>query len=216
MKKHLLITILFTLFSISITAQTSCPTVSVIGPSQQIEISGSMTFTAKVEGISLENLKFKWDVSSGTITSGQGTSVIIVATTDDMAGMTITATVEVSGFSQNCSNYASGIGEIEEKIPFGSPLKFDDYNKISWSKEKLILDRVANGLEEDENMIAIFRITIAAKNSTQIFKVKSKRIEKYLMEKHKIPKGRIKVVLSGNEENRTEIYLIPIGVTPPF
>ncbi|MBX7174926.1 MAG: hypothetical protein K1X72_28375, partial [Pyrinomonadaceae bacterium] len=203
-------------FSISVIAQTSCPTVSVIGPSQQIEIGGSMTFTAKVEGISLENLKYKWDISNGAITSGQGTQTITVSTANDMAGMTITAILEIIGLPQNCSKEFYGSGEIKQKIIVGTPIPIEEYNKISWSSEKIKLDEVVKILRNNYSSTLVFRIFLNTKNYQQTFKLKSARIIKYLTEKYKISNDRIRIVLEKNRENLTEVWLIPIGVTPPF
>ena len=217
MKKLLLISIFFILFSISIIAQTPCPTITVNAPNSQTNIGDLMKFTAKIEGINTENLKYKWIVSSGEIISGQGTLTINVATTKDMAGSTSTATFEVIGLPQDCPNEFSGWGDIEalpiRRVDEGRPF---EYGKKSWRNEKLILNNIAKSLKNDNGLRVIFRISILVENYSQPFKTKSARIKNYLVSRHRIAKDRIYFIFGGNKENLTEIYFVPAGFTIPF
>ena len=72
---------------------TEVPTLSVSGPGGTTNPGDSMTFTANVSGGG--DATYNWSVSAGTISSGQGTRSIMVSTNKDMAGMNVTATVEV-------------------------------------------------------------------------------------------------------------------------
>lgn len=216
MKKLVLILFILIISAFSISAQSPCPTISVTPPNGLTEIGGSMTFTAKIDGISLENLKYQWVVTSGAITSGQGTQTITVATTDDMAGATVTAILEVSGLPQNCPNEFSGSGEIKQKIIVGTPIPIEEYEKISWSNEKIKLDEVVKILRDNYSSTLVVRIFLNTKNHRQAFKIKSARIIKYLTEQRKIPKDKIRVAFGGNEKYLIEVWLIPMGVTPPF
>lgn len=216
MKKFLLISILFFLSAFSIIAQSPCPTISITPPNGLTAIGGSMTFTAKVDGISLENLKYQWTVSNGEITSGQGTQKINIATTEDMGGQSVTATVEISGLPQNCSSRVSNSGEIVPE-PISHPYtKFDEYEKVSWSEEKTKLDYIGDTIGQDKEIYVFFRFQITAKKYLQIAKIRSNKIEKYLIEKHKISKDRIKIRLEIGLNNMTEIYFVFSRIHTPL
>jgi hypothetical protein len=92
----------------------SCPPAPTItGPSAATKPGDTMTFTANWSGDGTYN----WTVSSGTIESGQGTSSIVVRTTEGMAGTTVTATVEVGGTDPacNCPTQASETGIVTDR-----------------------------------------------------------------------------------------------------
>ncbi|HRH44791.1 MAG TPA: hypothetical protein PKY82_24345 [Pyrinomonadaceae bacterium] len=216
MKKLILILFILIISTFSIIAQSPCPRIMVFGPSHPIKIGDLMAFSATVEGNSIKKLKFKWIVSNGEIIYGQGDLAIVIPTTEDMAGQTITATFEVSGLPENCTRSLSSAVEVEPRVIADFIKKLDEYGKISWRNEKKKLDEVANVIKSDNDLTLIFRIQIVAKNSSQIFKINSTRIEKYLTVKHKIPKRRIKIVFGGNKENQTEIYFNVVGTPLPF
>jgi hypothetical protein len=115
-----------------------CPSgVSVTGPSGLTKIGDTMTFTASVNGGSQSNPSYNWTVSGGEIASGQGTNVITVNTTREMAGQTVTATVEATGFCDECKSFTgSASGEVEpsrdkRKVDEFPPTEFDDL-KLRW------------------------------------------------------------------------------------
>jgi hypothetical protein len=72
-----------------------------------------MTFTANVGGGG--DYTYNWTVSNGTITSGQGTPSITVATTADMQGSNVTATVDVGGLCPECPRTASETAGVAPK-----------------------------------------------------------------------------------------------------
>lgn len=81
-----------------------CPTIRVIGP-PGIPMEGEpFPFTVKVKPAE-SKLSFKWRISYGVISSGQGTSTIHVKIGPNDAGTT--ATVEISGLPKECPNFAS-------------------------------------------------------------------------------------------------------------
>ena len=109
----------------------TCPTLSVTGPSEITQPGDVMTFTANVSGGSSDcNFTYNWTVSQGEIIEGQGTPVIRVKTTEEMAGGNITATIalggEVScGTASETGGIEEGIKKTREKEKFG-PLQNDD------------------------------------------------------------------------------------------
>ncbi len=105
-----------------------CPTLSVSGPAGVTSPGDSMTFTANVSGGSAQNVTYNWSVSSGTITSGQGTPSITVATDNSMAGGNVTATVDIGlDVDCNCPKSAS------ETAPVGTnpqPYLVDEFGAL--------------------------------------------------------------------------------------
>jgi hypothetical protein len=125
MKNHIFSIIIVLFFTVQYFAQNSvCPSISVFGPKQLVKSGETMTFTVDVKGENIDKIEYKWTVSNGTIISGQGTSAMIVATTEDMAGQTVTATIEIIGLPKNCPNLASATSEVEIKELIGNPKRF--------------------------------------------------------------------------------------------
>jgi len=79
-----------------------CATVDVTGPAGITAPGETMTFTANVTAGTYDPT-YNWTVSGGTIESGQGTPSITVRTTPEMAGTSVTATVDIGGAPADCS-----------------------------------------------------------------------------------------------------------------
>ncbi len=112
-----LIVLLALSFARGILAQ-ECPTISVDCPYPYPSDNTSITCKAQVSGSGKPS--FKWMVSAGKITTGQGTSSITVV--GAFGGLT--ATVAVGGLPDGCPNEASG-SIIIEHLP--KARKFDEY-----------------------------------------------------------------------------------------
>jgi hypothetical protein len=106
----------------------SCPTITVSGPAGITQGGDSMTFTANVSGGTQTSVTYNWTVSAGTITSGQGTASITVATTREMRNTSVTATVDVGGTNCQCTTTASATGDVGGPPP---ARLIDEYGKLS-------------------------------------------------------------------------------------
>src|ERR1041384_4869319 len=98
--------LLLTLAS-AVSAQTPpCGIVGIDGP-DKAEPSTPLVFKVRTTSI-LHTTKpeFKWTVSAGTITMGQGTDEITVDTVG-LGGQAVTATVELLGATRGCNGSAS-------------------------------------------------------------------------------------------------------------
>ncbi len=104
----------------------NCGTVSVTGPAGTTSPGASMTFTATATGQGSSNFTYNWTVSSGTITSGQGTPSITVSTTDAMAGTNVTASVTVGGTQEGC-NCPTEASETAGVAPKPTAIPVDEY-----------------------------------------------------------------------------------------
>src|SRR5207253_7135758 len=92
------------------------------------------------------SVTYNWTLSSGTITSGQGTPTIIVDTTglDD----NVTATIEIGGLPSECDrtrNCSFLAAPIRDPI---SSMKFDEYSDLKFNDEKARLDNFAIQLQQ--------------------------------------------------------------------
>jgi hypothetical protein len=75
----------------------SCPTVSLLGPTQMVSPGESFSVAANVSGGSQEYVVFNWTVSAGQIISGQGSPTVKVRTPSTGDGKPITVTLNLGG-----------------------------------------------------------------------------------------------------------------------
>ncbi len=126
-----------------------CASISVTGPAGITQPGDSMTFTANASGGSASNLTYNWSVSAGTITSGQGTPSITVATTREMAGGNVTATVDIGGqCAASCPTGASESGGI---APLPEPVLVDEFGKLANDDVRSRLDAFFAELSNNPN-----------------------------------------------------------------
>ena len=93
-------------------AQTKCPDIKLTSP-DLVKEGEPAIFTAMVTGGDANVTYFyNWSVSSGTISSGQGTPSITVDT-KGLGGQSCTATVELGGVDRTCSSTASSTVSID-------------------------------------------------------------------------------------------------------
>jgi hypothetical protein len=220
MKNFPLLLFLALFFAVGASAQTNqnpaCPTIDV----SAINASGGgvmrpgepRTYTANVQGIDLKRISYRWTVSNGTIVSGQGTPVIEVDTTG-LDGENITATVEIKGLADGCPNTKSETGAVCSCL---HPLLIEEYGKISFTKEKVKLDYVADELAKNEAASVYFIIYSTDREKPDVLEARQANIEKYLMEKHKIPRNRIVFVLADSDAYLTKIFIVPEGADAPL
>ncbi len=130
--------------------ECECPSISVSGPAGVTSPGGTMTFTANVSGGSQPSVTYNWSVSSGEITSGQGTPSINVAVPTDMSGGNITATVDVGGTDPacNCTTTASETAPVEERATANL---VDEFGALSNDDVRSRLDAFFSALSNDPN-----------------------------------------------------------------
>lgn len=190
-----------------------CPSsITVTGPSGITPIDGSMTFTANVNGGSQDSPTFNWTVDKGTITSGQGTSSITVATNADLAGQTITATVNVGGLCENCSpNSASSSGEVQPKEAPPVARKIDDLGPAVDDDVKNRLQNLQVELNNDPTAKGYIINTGSAKEKAKRVRQLNKAIA-FL----RIDPTRITIVDGGGDGPvNSAIYVVPAGADNP-
>jgi len=182
-----------------------CPTVNVSCPDSAQP--GPVTFTANVNG-GPGNQTYNWSVSSGTISSGQGTSSITVA---GAAGQSITATVELGGLDPNCGRTASCTTSLPNPPPYCR--KFDEYADLRFNDEKARLDNLAIQLQNEPGSQGYYVIFGSCETEAD---QRSTRAVDYLVNNRGIDRSRITVVNGGCRETLTvELWVCPTGADKP-
>ena len=187
-----------------------CPTVTVSCPEVVAE-NASVTFSATMSGGS-GNITpgYSWNVTAGRIVSGQGTSSITVDTTG-LAGQTIRASVDVTGYGMPCPASCAVSVPIQNK-----PRKFDEYYDIARNDEKARLDNYAIQLQSEpgsQGYVIVYPARNARANQAQ---ERAKRISDYLINSRGIDSSRFTVTMGPARENWLfELWIVPEGARPP-
>ncbi|MGZ5435094.1 MAG: hypothetical protein ACXWID_02205 [Pyrinomonadaceae bacterium] len=187
----------------------TCPTLGVTCPGD-VDEGQPATFTANFgQGTPTVSETYNWTVSSGTITSGQGTSSITVDT-KGVGGGSITATVEIGGVDPSCNRTASCTVAVK---PILIPRKFDEYGNIRFNDEKARLDNYAIQLQNAPTD----RATIIGYGACEGEGLnRANRAKDYLVNTRGIDAGRIDTVDGGcRSELKVELWLVPSGATAP-
>ena len=191
---------------------TPCATVVVAGPSE-VEPGVALAFNASITGpIHTTKLEFKWTVSAGTITSGQGTDVITVDTAG-LGGQEVTATAELTGAPPGCKASASSTTKVKPPIICGIP--FDQYGDIGFADEKARLDNFAiqitnEPLSTGQIIMYAGRETFKDEAAERLARAKS-----YLTDVRGIDRNRIITTDCGfSGELRITLMVVPTGANP--
>jgi PKD domain-containing protein len=206
------------LISPSIATQSTqpCELVSVEAVPYQSDMAVPVVFTALIHNphVQPDSLKYKWRVSPGAITSGQGSSSITVNTVG-LGGRTITATVDVFGLPAGSCSTASAIAAVMNEP--SRPTIFDKYGDVSWQDEKSRLDEFAVQLKQQPSGRGA--IIMYAGNPTYegeaVFRLR--RAKNYLVRTHGIASKILVTTDAGYDaELTTYLWIVPDGVEFPF
>ncbi|HKQ52481.1 MAG TPA: hypothetical protein VJT74_08940 [Pyrinomonadaceae bacterium] len=168
-----------------------------------------MTITASVSPVTDDmDLTYNWEVSAGTIVSGQGTPTITVDTSGQ-GGNTITATVKVDGLAPECDHTESCTLTLNSDGPW--PRLFDEYKEISEAQED---ERLSNfGIQLQQEPGAQGYIFYFGPRDTES---RLGRAWRFLTSKFGIDPGRITLVNAGRrEEFAAELWVRPTGAPEP-
>ena len=192
--------------------KAECPTVTIECSANLVCPGEPTTFIAQIKGgdPSLPS-KFKWKLSAGTITGGQGTSTITVDTRG-LGGQSITATVEmddVSAMTPDCPKTASCIRQVAN-CDYGR--KFDEYGEILLEEEAGRLDNFAIQLKNEPGAQGVVIVYGRFGYKRSDIQARANRIKAYLVDKHDIESERIVIVTGGNvDESTVELLVFPLG-----
>lgn len=198
----------------AVAAASQCPSVSVTGPSDDVPAGDSMTFNANVvsgETKSPFALTYNWSVSNGMISGGQGTSVIKVDTAN-LAGQSVTATLEIGGLPIECERSASATAYVKQAVV---ATKIDEYVAGNEEIELLKLDNFVIYLQNDPNVEGYVIAYRGPKGKVGDAKAAIQRIKRYLVTRG-VNLDRIKTIDGGIKETAMrELWLVPQGAEPP-
>jgi hypothetical protein len=193
-------------------APTSCPMVTVRCPDES-QPGRSLTFTANISGGDPNvTPTFKWVVSAGTITGGQGTSSITVDTSKTFS-TSFTATVDVGGYDPACTMSSSCA-----TAPFDPQRarKLDEYGVIRTGDEKLRLDSFTVELQNDPTAQGYLICYGGRRGRAGAARRRCERARTYLISTRGIQASRVVTVDGGLRDVLTlELWLVPSGATPP-
>lgn len=191
-------------------AKANCPVTNVTCP-DLVYTTDKLQFSADVRGgDSNVTPTYNWTVSAGAIESGQGTSIIQVTVKELSDGESVTATVELGGFSRECgygSTAASCTSSVKKRA---EARKLDEYGKLTLKEGNERLDKFAIELQMDPTAQAyIIAYGGRASRSADAQKAADKS-KAYLVNKRGVDRDRIVTVAGGYREKVTiELWLVP-------
>ena len=192
-----------------------CPTVS-IGPSTaEITAGKSLILVARLTGLSnTAQPEFHWEVSVGTIVSGQGAPRLTV----DIAGLEgqiVTSRVSIGGIA-TCSVEAFHSFPIRPAPPIGEPFDYG-YGRINFEDEKARLDNFAIQLQNEPGAQGyIYGYAGRDPRKGEVAK-RLRRAKDYLVRIRQMKPGRIVTIDGGYREDFTMILIIvPSGAVAPL
>jgi hypothetical protein len=205
------ILVLLTLVS-GVSAQTPEPCAIEIDGPASVDPGTPLVFKVRVTGkLQTATPEFKWWLSLGTISKGEGTDEITIDTAG-LAGLTLTATAELTGAPSGCKNVASITTTITLPPPPSCP--FDQYGDIKVEDEQARLDvfviQIFNSAES-RGLILMYagKETFKGEAAYRLQRAKS-----YLSDFRGLDPSRIIAVDCGfTREPRAILYVVPEGVT---
>lgn len=193
-------------------ALQQCPAVNVTCP-DAVRPGEALTFTVSLDAAAADaKYTFKWDVSAGTIASGQGRPSIMVDTTGVAAP--VTATVEVGGLPAACERSTSCATTLIEVPRCGRA--FDEYGDITFENEQARLDNFAIALQNDPSATAFLMCYGGRVGYEGEAQRRCDRAKDYMSRTRGIGGDRILTADGGFREDLTVLmWLVPSGATLP-
>jgi hypothetical protein len=188
-----------------------CPTLTVNGPAGVTQPGETMTFNANVSGGTAQTITYNWTVSAGTITSGQGTPSITVATDSTMAGMNVVATVNITlDVDCGCPKSADTSAPVAEKL---EPVLVDEFGPLSNDDVRTRLDNFFTELSNNPTNQGY----IINYGTDREIAALERLITNHIAFRN-FDRSRITLVRGGESpdgQRRTRLYRIPPGAENP-
>ncbi len=187
-----------------------CPNVAIYCP-DVVNLGSPVTFRADISG-GTPNVTptYRWTVSTGTITSGQGTPSITVDTAG-LGGQAIRASVEVLGYELNCA--ATCTAQVPAPV---NPRRFDEYGNVRFNDEKARLDNFVLQLQNEPTSLGYIIAYADRRGREDEGRLRAGRARNYLVNERGIDPSRIVTLDGGYQEALTiELWIVPSGATPP-
>lgn len=197
-------------------APPKCPVTKVICP-DQVYAKDKLTIIANVRGGDPKvQPTYNWTVSAGAISSGQGTPIIVVDTSEVEAGSSVTATVEAGGFDRGCG-YGSSMNSCTTAVmKKAEARKLDEYGKLTPKDESARLDNFMIELMSDPTAQAHIISYNASTSRPGDAQKAADRAKDYLIKKRGLDPSRVVTVTGGSREQPTvELWIVPAGAPLP-
>ena len=199
----------------------ACPyNIQLSGPDRVIE-GDLITFMSNNVGADpTVPVNYNWTISSGTITSGQGTPSITVDTRG-MGGQTINADLDVNDgvYDATCRQKISVPTLIEKPPTPPTPRRFDEFPARAFDDDKARLDAFAIELQnnpDSQGYIIMYQGTDRASVRNKKVEVLSKKALDYLVKARGIDPRRVVITNWGTRpETYYDLWIIPPGAQPP-
>jgi hypothetical protein len=128
-----------------------------------------------------------------------------------MAGQAITATLEVGGYSLDCS--ANCVTQIPVRV---ENRKFDEYGNINRDDEKARLDNFAIQLQQEQDAQGYVIVYGGRRSRPGDAQKRADRAKDYLINVRGIDARRVVTLVGGARQALTvELWIVPTGATPP-
>jgi hypothetical protein len=190
----------------------TCGIVGIDGPSQ-VDPGTPLVLKVKTTMIHTTKPEFKWWLSAGTITTGQGTDEITVDTAG-LGGFVVTASVGLLGAPPDCKGSASITFQV--KVPGVIGCAFDNYGDIKFEDEKARLDNLAVQLMNQPQSSGSLLMSAGRETFENETTERLSRATSYLVEVRDIHPNRIVTVDCGfSQELRIQLWVVPLGATFP-
>jgi hypothetical protein len=188
-----------------------CPEISISCPTGDVPVGSPATVSVNVTGGGNPSVTYNWSVSSGTISSGQGTPSITIDTTS-LGGQTVTATVEIGGLPPECDRTRSCSFTVTTPTVPQCRI-FDTYNDLRFNDEKARLDNFAIQLQQEPDATGYYAIWGSCEGEGQ---KRADRAVDYLVRTRGIDASRIRTVVDPNcrETLTVELHICPPNATP--
>jgi hypothetical protein len=197
----------------AVSAQTpvTCGIVAIDGPSK---VDPGTPLVFKVRVLQTSKAEFKWIVSSGSISKGQGTDEITIDTAG-LGDQVLTATVELIGLPVGCQRGASITTTIAPPPP-RCGLAFDTYGDIKFNDEKARLDNFAIQVSNYPESSGLILMSAGQRTFKREVADRLDRARSYLVHFRGIKSSRIVTVDCGFTQDLTAtLWVVPAGVTFP-
>lgn len=198
------------ILAVAVAASAQCPTLTVVGPAVITNPGDEMTFRAELNAIG-PKVSYSWSVTAGTIVKGPGTPEITVATTSELAGSSIKATVEVNGLPPNCERAASEFAGVAARLE-GQPI--DEWSAVRPNDERGRLDVFFADLTNNPNNIGLMILRVKKGDKLDLLNSRIQFVLKHAKFR-KFDKSRIWFALVTAEEKSTQVWRIPPGAETP-
>ena len=194
-------------------APQGCPRLTAVGPDTAVA-GAPFNMTASVAGGDRNvTPTYNWTISAGTISSGQGTSMITIDTTG-AGGQSITGTVEVGGYDRACDTARSTTTFVTAPV---LTRKFDEFGPMVGTEDQYArLDNFAIEIQNDPGSSATLLFYAGRKSRIGAIEALTDQTKNYLVDTRGIDASRLKVVNGGfRETGLIELWLVPSGGESP-